>query len=215
MNPLRRLFGRKNIDLQQSSEGCGPPSVGSDRHMTLKVETDGLEQEAQCAVWDKISKTSDIPVFSGKVEHGYSRQALSQTDLCPRCQAKTEQKYAHFIYATNIETLVMFAPAGFFCPRCPTVIIDEEIIARGVRKEFRFQGVVGLDDPREKKPNPFDTWNGKKVVYVFDEDEHIVGLRTIDSLRDRSTTLRKSTNALMKARHKRQMAKISRRRNRR
>lgn len=52
---------------------------------------------------------------------------------------------AHFIYVTKTVTRVMLAPAGYFCTACPTVIIDEDVIASGVTEGHPFRTVVGID----------------------------------------------------------------------
>jgi hypothetical protein len=52
---------------------------------------------------------------------------------------------AHFIYATDIAPRVMFAPAGYFCTACPTVVVDEHLIATGMKAGYRFRAVVGVD----------------------------------------------------------------------
>jgi len=109
----------------------------------------------------------------------------------------------------------MFVPAGFFCTTCPTVIIDEKLISTGVKEGFRFQDVVGIDYDRKKEPDLFRTWNGKKAVYVFDEDKNLKGMSAIDDrepYRGASQPLAKNREKLKK---KRQMAKKARKRNRR
>lgn len=68
---------------------------------------------------------------------------LDPPDNAPRCRAATRQRNAHFIYATGIAPRVMLVPAGYFCTACPTVIIDEEIIAMSVKEGYRFRCVRG------------------------------------------------------------------------
>lgn len=47
----------------------------------------------------------------------------------------------------------MFAPAGYFCADCPTVIVDERLISRGMKEGYRFRAVVGIDHAGEKEPD--------------------------------------------------------------
>ena len=81
---------------------------------------------------------------------------------------------AHFIYATDIAPRVMFAPAGHFCTACPTVIVDEKLIASGVKDGDRFRAVVGVDYVGKKPPDCFQTWNGHPLAYILDENEQVM-----------------------------------------
>jgi hypothetical protein len=104
----------------------------------------------------------------------------------------------------------MFAPAGYFCTACPTVVIDEELIRSGISTPFTYRGVMGLDHEGEKRPDFFKTWNGETTVYLFDEHENPVGLTTTVRLQSRGFTKNKRQSDQRK-----QMAKASRKRNRR
>ncbi|MCI5122117.1 MAG: hypothetical protein D3908_13190 [Candidatus Electrothrix sp. AUS4] len=101
----------------------------------------------------------------------------------------------------------MFAPAGFFCIKCPTVVIDHEMIQQGIDKKFQFRGVVGIDYDEEKEPDLFQTWNGKQATYIFDEDQNLIGLST-------SPIKLHSLNNKRKNQKRRKIAKQSRRKNR-
>ena len=144
----------------------------------LFVDTDDLSQEEKQKFWSEAEKMTGISFYEGHVEHGYSLKFVSNPHRCPRCHEKTEKHYGNFIYATQIAARVMFAPAGYFCTKCPSVIIDEDMIKLGVKSGFRFQGVVGLDYGKTmKEPDFFRTWNGQKTVYIFDEYKQIVALQ--------------------------------------
>lgn len=155
-------------------------------------------------------------IFEGELEHGYSKAAVGQTQGCPRCGAPTQQQYANFVYATDVRTRVKLAPAGFFCSQCPTVIIDEAVVAAGVKPGLEFQGVVGLDFDGELRL--FRTWNGKKPTYILDEKEQIIGLSTSSLMADlpgdvsAGAPRAKDGKQLKRKRH---LAKLARRRNRR
>jgi len=209
MNFFKRLFGRS-----KAKEGSQPEGIEAGEKMMLRVDTDNLGKEVQQAIWEEIGKKTNLPIYEGRVEHGYSRTAVSQSGQCPRCYAKTQQRYANFIYATDIAPRVMFAPAGFFCTGCPTVIIDEEMIEAGVKKGYTFQGVVGIDYERKKEPDYFRTWNGNDTVYLFDENNNVVGLAAINSkerYHGASHSLEKNREKLKR---KRKIAKEARKRNR-
>ena len=190
------------------------PAVEEPGEMILTFNADDLGKEGREAAWDEISKLTNLPQYEGKVEHGYSKRAVSLTDQCPRCHGKTQRCYADFIYATDIALRVMFVPAGFFCTNCPTVIIDEELISGGVTKGFRFQGVVGIDYGKKKEPDFFRTWNGKETVYVLDENGKVTGLTTIDSREPDHRVSPVSAKDRQKLKRKRQLAKSARKRNR-
>jgi len=209
MGFFSRLFGKNKV-----KEASQPVEVEESKGMMLTINTDNLTREGRQAIWEEIGKNSNLTIYEGKVEHGYSRLAVSETTQCPRCHAETQQHYANFVYATDITPRVMFAPAGFFCTACPTVIIEEEIIATGVKEGFRFQGVVGIDYDRKKEPDLFRTWNGREAVYVFDENKNVIGLSTIGSKKPHDGTPQFLLKDKGKEKKKRQIAKKSRRRNR-
>jgi hypothetical protein len=107
----------------------------------------------------------------------------------------------------------MMAPAGFFCSRCPTVIIDEEIIAAGTKSGFKYQGVIGIDFLGTRQAALFETWNGRKPIYIFDEDEqcHGMGFCNLALARSGGPPAR---SAGRKKKQRRRIANQSRRRNR-
>lgn len=175
---------------------------------TVNIEewTDDEKRE----FYTTVSETSQLELYTGHVEHGYSSDSVPTLAFCPRCQARTRQQYANFIYATQIAPRVMFAPAGYFCTACPTVVIDEDLIRPGVSKQFAYRGVVGLDHEGEEHPDFFKTWNGETTVYLFDEHENPVGLTTTARLQSKGSTKNKRPSD-----RKRRMVKASRKRNRR
>lgn len=119
---------------------------------TVTVDLDEFGSEARPVLLDELSQASGLPVFAGSVEHGYAVRSLGSHARCPRCNAGTRQQMAHFVYATNIAPRVMFAPAGYFCTTCPTVIVDEDLIATGMKRGYRFRAVVGVDHGGGKRP---------------------------------------------------------------
>jgi len=73
---------------------------------------------------------------------------------------------------------------------------------------------VGIDYDGKKEPDFFRTWNGKKTVYVLDENENVIGLTTIDSKERGYAVPKISARDRQKLKRKRQMAKMARKRNR-
>jgi hypothetical protein len=137
---------------------------------------DSFSRGSRAKLYQELAELNGLPVFEGEVRHGYSKAQAGGTAACPRCRAPTRQYCANFIYATNRASRVMMAPAGFFCSKCPTVIIDEEIIATGAKSGFKYQGVIGIDFLGKREPGLFETWNGRKPIYIFDEGEQCQGM---------------------------------------
>ena len=183
---LKRIFKRRSKKNQQYDIIARPNSLpvsvrtDGDKNM-LNVGIDGLSEDEKEEFFAEAVKKSDITAYEGHIEHAYSRRHAYQTEKCPRCGADTRQQYGNFIYATQIAARVMFAPAGYFCTECPSVIIDEDIIRNGITdRRFRFQGVLGIDYGKERKPDLFSTWNGQESVYVFNEDQQPMGISTYE-----------------------------------
>ncbi|MGH9766861.1 MAG: hypothetical protein ACREAB_05435 [Blastocatellia bacterium] len=182
----------------------------------IKTNLDGLSEEEQKNALYAITQHSDIPTHSGDVEHGYSLARVSNPAKCPRCAAPTELRYADFIYATQKGSRIMMAPAGHFCTRCPTVIVDEDLLRQGVSRNFVYRSVIGIECEDKKKGGPFKTWNGKETVVFFDEVEDTMELLTKDMLAlppGRASTPSKQKG--QRAARRREIARQSRKQNRR
>jgi hypothetical protein len=205
---------------QPGAEGQGSvpgirTDIGGDA-ATVTVDLDEFGSEARPLLLDELSQASGLPVFSGAVEHGYATRSVGSHLQCPRCNAATQQHMAHFIYATDIAPRVMFAPAGYFCTTCPTVIVDESLIAKGMKEGYRFRAVVGVDYAGEKQPDFFKTWNGQESIYLLDEDGRVMDLTTDNQLHVDSPGARAGASQDSAARkRRRKMAQQSRQRNRR
>jgi len=182
----------------------------------VTVDLDEFDPEARPLLLEEMAQGSGLPVFDGTVSHGYSMQSVGSDARCPRCHAATRRHMAHFIYATDVAPRVMFAPAGHFCTACPTVIVDEELIASGVKEGYRFRAVVGVDYVGRKPPDCFQTWNGHSLTYILDENERVMDVVTADRLHvERPTGLPfVHGNPAARKRH-RKTARQARKRNRR
>jgi len=104
----------------------------------------------------------------------------------------------------------MFAPAGYFCPHCPTVVVDEEMIRSGVTGPFTFHGVLGIEHDESQAPDFFRTWNGQDAVYLLDEDQTPQGIATM-----RPSQPPRLSKKRYRSSGRDRMAKASRRRNQR
>jgi hypothetical protein len=219
---LKELFKRRSSRIQERDIVAGPNSlpvsvnVNGDKR-TVNVGVDGLSEGEKKELYARAAGMSDIAVYEGYIEHAYAKSHVHRTDQCPQCGAITQRRYGHFIYATQIATRVMFAPAGYFCTECPSVIIDEDIIRNGITdRKFRFQGVLGIDYGKERKPDIFRTWNGREAVYVLDEDLRPMGISTFDSGHSHPQASSFSINKKQRRNaSRRKLAKKSRRINRR
>jgi hypothetical protein len=184
--------------------------VARDDQAMLQVNIDGWSEDEKRDFYSAASDYSQIDVYTGFVEHAHALDTVATPACCPRCQAATQQQYANFIYATQRAPRVMFAPAGYFCTACPSVVIDEDLIRQGVRRPFTYQGVLGIDHKDKNRPDLFKTWNGSRTIYIFDEDQNPIGLTTTAGLPPKGFTKSKRQSDRRK-----QMAKASRRQNRR
>ena len=205
---------------QPGAEGQGSvpgirTEVNGDTAM-VTVDLDEFGSETRPLLVKELAHSSGLPIFGGTVDHGYAMQSIGSHLRCPRCNAATRQQMAHFIYATNIAPRVMFAPAGYFCTACPTVIVDENLIATGMKEGYRFRAVMGVDYAGEKEPDFFKTWNGHESIYILDEDGQVMDLATDDQLHFEPLAASAIAGRDAAARkRRRRMARQSRKKNRR
>ncbi len=147
---------------------------------SFKLNLDKMDRDEQEGFLETVVGKTNFDLFEGHVKHGYDLKHVADKDTCPKCKALTKQMYANFVYATNVAPRVMFAPAGYFCQECPTVIVDQKMLRGGISRGFTFKGVLGIDRERGGDFDGFGTWNGKKAVYLVDEIEGTLSLTTID-----------------------------------
>ncbi|MCI0524979.1 MAG: hypothetical protein L0Y75_06915 [Acidobacteria bacterium] len=169
----------------------------------VSVDMDKMKDKERRTFLSAATKTSDLEYFDGRVQHGYSLSEARDESKCPRCKAATEQKYANFIYIVGDESRAMLGPAGYFCSKCPTVIVDEDMIKQATRGKGEFRGVVGLTDEEGEAEQYFRSWNGFKTI--FDGDLGYSGRGAITF----------SPRKHQKMMRKKRLAKESRKRNRR
>jgi len=181
----------------------------------VTVDLDTFGPETRPRLLEELAEGSGLPTFEGTVDHGYSMRSVASHFRCPRCNAATRQQMAHFIYATDVAPRVMFAPAGYFCTACPTVIVDEGLIVTGVKEGCRFRAVVGVDYAGKKRPDYFSTWNGRTPIYIVDEGGQIIDRVTEDRLQSESAAPAVASRDPAARKRRRKMARQSRKRNRR
>ncbi|MFC1717562.1 SEC-C metal-binding domain-containing protein [Candidatus Poribacteria bacterium] len=97
---------------------------------------------------------------------------IPNATICPRCNASLEREYHSYFVAIDeegeLETLMMGHNGGFFCPNCPTVVLDSRIVdelieshaqragyTEGEYVKYAVMGIADLDAiPEEKKNLP-------------------------------------------------------------
>ena len=172
------IFGGKAGNVPFSAnriEGERPGAGG----IVISRNVDDLSEDALETFGAVASQHTKIPVFNGHVEYGYAFDVVADKDHCPRCGSDVELRYANFVYVTQIALRVMYAPAGLFCSRCPTVSVNEAIIRSGIAdNQHHYKQVVGIDYGGKKEADYFTKWNGNDLVYVFDEDKNLLDVTT-------------------------------------
>ena len=179
---------------------------------TVSVNLDRLKKEDKEAVLDAMVTKTEFTKYEGEVEYGYDLKYAKEHSVCPKCNSELQQHYGNFIYATQTSTRVMFAPAGYFCTVCPTVVIDQDILRKGVTENYMYQGVLGIDGVKGERAGLFKTWNDKKVIYFVDGERMIMGFEeTKDTFSSRKRAIE---NDMIKKRNKKKLEKLSKRKNR-
>jgi hypothetical protein len=171
---------------------------------TVRINLEGADNEDLEGLRNTIRDVTGMDYFHGKLTHGYSLEHAGQSDRCPRCNAPTRQQYADFIYLTQIAPRVLTVPAGYFCTKCPTAVVDEKMIREGRTPGFDFRGVLGIQHD-EDHAEILKTWNGKPAIFQLTGDEEFLYGGPSGGTRIRTE----------KDRRKRKLARESRKRNRR
>jgi len=214
-NLINRILGNA-VNPASSSASALPHGNRDDGSPFVTVNTDNMSQAERDAIWAEASGHGEIPIFDGHIEHGYAADDVADPDCCPRCGGMTKLEYANFIYLTQLALRVMLAPLGYFCTKCPTVIVETALIESGMKdKRYQFRGVLGIDYGKKKEPDYFRTWSGEDLVYLLDEDGNLEGVTTYGRMERHTPTTAADPakkNANKKKREK--MAKLSRRENR-
>ncbi|MEX2607254.1 MAG: hypothetical protein WD708_07905 [Kiritimatiellia bacterium] len=145
---------------------------------TVAFDTDLMPAEMEGETLKYISEANGVPMFKGEVKNAYPLTAVKNPEVCPLCGGHTELNTAEFIYSTSIGTRAMWVPGGWFCGACPTVIINQRIIADGMTTKAKFLRVVGVVNSETGSPMYFSTWCGQSTLFILDEDEQILEMRT-------------------------------------
>ena len=152
-------------------------------HLSIDFDLMPAEMEEATRLW--VAEQNGTPCFSGAVDAAYPLTSVKDKTVCPECGGQTVQHTANFIYTTSAGTRVMFAPAGWFCRKCPTVIIDERLLAKSMTAKVKFQRAIGILDAEQDQPHYFSRWRGEKPIYYLDEEEAIIEMRVPSELKSR------------------------------
>ena len=145
-----------------------------------RVEFDGItDGKGNLPILEEFAKHSNIPIFKGKIENAYESDFLGYKDKCPLCESPTVQHFSNFVWANQEASRIATAPAGHFCPNCPTVIIDDDVMRSAINPRFHYWGTCAIDTGFGKTPediNLFKTFNGIKPTYILDENQDFSGI---------------------------------------
>jgi len=210
---LSFIFGGRPSDIS-----CTGKPIGEDGREVVGTivshNVDRLSEYERAEFVKAASEFSEVPLFDGHVEYGYSLEGVADETRCPRCGGAAALRYANFIYMSQKAMRVMYAPAGFFCTQCPTVSVNEDLIRVGITdKRHQYKRVVGIDYGNKKDADYFRKWNGKDLVYVFDEDQTLLDITTTPEHGDVSMSMAAGRHKSTRNRRKRQEKK-ARKRNR-
>ncbi|MEP7336584.1 MAG: hypothetical protein ABI977_02375 [Acidobacteriota bacterium] len=210
----------RELILSEDKSSLRIPTRMDEESSVVSLNMDSLNEDEKKRLYQAILAKNGMGLHEDRVKHGYSLEKLGSSEQCPRCLSPTERKCAYFVYATEAGTRVMMTPAGYFCPQCPTVIIDEALIREGITGGFHYRGVVGFHHD-DQEMDILNTWNGEKPVFILDESEDVIAV-VAQEMRDFLT--RHQTQLLIKsqhshkkdqkAAHRRALARAARKRNR-
>lgn len=171
------LFGKKD---KEKSRPENLPKEG-ETFAIVNLDKTGVDSSRQEKVIRELSKGSGYDFFEGQIEHAYTLGKLGQHATCPRCKAPTQRQYGNFVYAVEEDgPRLSTSPAGYFCTKCPTVIIDEDIVRKSMSGNFTFAGVVAMEV--NGRLVMFKTWNGADPVHILDEDGNPAGVMSKNDL---------------------------------
>lgn len=200
------LFLKANFGHNRISENSSTRNLRY-KDGVITLDSDGLTSEETRQIYEEFESEFQYPNHTETVEHVYTLDFVENTETCPRCSSKTEQRLTNFIYDTDPEIRIMYVPAGYFCLKCPTTIVDLDLIKKGVSKNFTFNKLLGIEN--EEGINFFQSYNGENMVYSTEDLKLLFGA-------DFSTlhVYQKSSKAKSSKSKKRKTQKAARKKNR-
>ena len=174
---FKKLFGKKDKNQEENQlEKPAEISIEIDQEKGItKFVREGYNTEEDNAEFLRtLSEKNNIPTYKGEIKHAYESDFLGYKNKCPRCDSPTKQMMSNFPYATQEEARILTAPAGHFCPNCPTVIIDDDMMRQSIDPRFKYHGVFNVETGSNQ--GLLTTLNGEKPVYILTEDQDIAGI---------------------------------------
>ncbi len=205
---LRANFGSNRVSIQdwESNENINY------KDGVLSVNSDTMDIEEVTSLKRVFLSEGDFTEYKDTVKHAYTLDFVDNKEVCPRCNAATEQRIANFVYDGGSEIRVMYIPAGYFCLHCPTVIVDIDLIKEGVAQNFRFERLIGIDHEDNDDIDFFSTLNGEAVIFRSEDGQSVFIPELFDiEIQDHGLQNRSSKR---KKKHKRKLQKSSRKKNR-
>lgn len=145
---------------------------GEKKQMLSFVQEGEVTGKENVELLEVFSERNKIPIFKGIIKIGYESDFLGYKDKCPECNTPTQQMMSNFAYGTQERSRLLAAPAGHFCPNCPTVIIDDDIMKMGIdSSRFDYRGVFTIETGYTDELQYFDTFNGEKPLMILEEDK--------------------------------------------
>lgn len=99
--------------------------------------------------------------------HMFWSDSTRDRSRCPQCLSELEKEYHGYVMAVrdgdDIHPLIVGNDGGYFCPECPSVVLDTEAFTNSARAEFGMDmraefTVLGLIDfgavPEEMRSTP-------------------------------------------------------------
>lgn len=131
----------------------------------------------------------------------YWSTELKNSKICPGCSSRLKNLYQTYLLLVKTkkepDQFLIGCDGGYFCPRCPTVVLDKEEFIEMVKIAadvpsfgFKVAGLLDLDlIPEDKKDKPFDNDNPIPLVPFAS---------TNDRRENDDSLANKSANKLMK-----------------
>ena len=126
-------------------------------------------------ILQNASSVSGLAIFAGKVSHAYESDFTKQIKTCPRCGAPTQQMLSIFPYATQIMSRQITGSAGHFCTKCPTVIINDDIMKTAIAPPYLYGGVFAIMT-LDSEIHHFKTLNGEVCLSLPDNVQSMLGI---------------------------------------
>jgi hypothetical protein len=167
---------KENEDFLAEQDGVIAAKDKESGIIRISMDKEAKSQDVREMVESFAAQSEIKDIFKGNIENAYESDFLGYKDKCPVCSRETKQMYSGFVYATQTKARVASGPCGHFCTKCPTVIIDDDMMRQAVSSGFKYGGTVAIETGYAKETILFKKFNGVKPVYVLGEDGGMEGI---------------------------------------